>query len=540
MAVSQSGNVGSLTQIRVRGAEADHVKVLLDGHPLHPASANVNLATISPTAVSRIEALNGPRSAVWGHDALAGVINLSTQSNEPRKRIHLATGSNNMRSVGVGLNAKVATLPVEFHIASRATDGINVAHVGAEQDGFQQDALHLGYRRNEGRFQSSGFYRITESDSEYDPIPLDGDQRIDVDDEIFAHRLTWQASNAMQLTANTSFTQSSLSNFSNGDETNSTHGDHSRLALEGQFAPTTAQNVSVVLDHTREDFRQRGTPSFFGDPNYDESVTSTGIGLEYLYQADALQFHGSLRNEQNSDFGDSTAWHGSVLYRQNQWRTSYSVGIGIKNPTFIERFGFTPAQFLGNPDLKPEQALQHEVALSLVGQNQTVDLAVFDSVLADEINGFAFDAVSNQFTAINLSNESRRRGFEFRYSAQSDNLEFSSNYAYVRSKEHQSDEVRRPKHLANLRLQATFSDRMRSTMTVRYVGAQLDRDFSTWPATIVTLDDHVLASTTLAYDLTTNITLHGLIENVLDTTYEQVVGHRTPGRTFSVGAQVAL
>ena len=112
MAVSQSGNVGSLTQLRVRGAEADHLKVLVDGVPLgNPSTVNLNLSAIAPTGISRVDALNGPRSAIWGSDALAGVISLSTNQT-PTNRIYVDRGSNQAWYWGTSLGTKIVDAPV--------------------------------------------------------------------------------------------------------------------------------------------------------------------------------------------------------------------------------------------------------------------------------------------------------------------------------------------------------------------------------------------------------------------------------------------
>ena len=540
MAVSQSGNVGSLTQIRVRGAEADHVKVLLDGVPLgNPSTLNLNLSTIAPTGISRIDALNGPRSTIWGSDALAGVVSLATNQT-PTNRIYMDRGSNQTVFLGTNLGAQLADMPIALHFSKFETDGTNASYEGDERDGFRQDALHASYQKLGTTFQATGFIRSTQSSSDYDPIPLDGDRRLDINDQMLAQRFIWQPAQDFQLAANASLTRSKLHNFSDGDETNSSTGNLTRVSLEGRFSRSDSQDMSVLIDHIEESFQQRGSPSFFGDPNYDESMGTSGLAGEYLVSSNRVQWHSSLRLEQNSEFGDSTAWQTSVLLRQDSVRWSYSVGVGIKNPTFIERFGFTPDTFLGNPDLLPERAIQHQVAFQYEHEDHSLKIALYSSTLEDEINGFSYNSVVNQFTAANLESESRRSGGEVRYTRAFPNLTLETNYAYVNSEENEALEIRRPKHLANLGIHYTVSDRFRSRGSLHFVGEQLDRDFSTFPATVVTLDDHVLAKVSLEYDVTPKLTLHGTVDNLLNTEYEHVYGFRTPGRTLSIGARAAF
>ena len=462
MAVSQSGNVGSLTQMRVRGAEADHVKVLMDGVPIgNPSTVNLNLSAIAPTGIARIDALNGPRSAIWGSDALSGVVSLATDPT-PSNRLYVDRGSNQSWFWGTNLGTKVADVPIAFHYSKLRTDGTNASYDGDERDGFRQDAIHASYQKLGTTIQASGFLRSTQSSSDYDPIPRDGDRRLDIRDQILAQQLSWQPRQDFQLAANASLTRSKLRNFSDGDESNSSNGDLTRVSLESRFSLTASQDMSVLIDHTAETFEQRGSPSFFGDPNYDESMATSGLAGEYLISFDRLQWHSSLRLEQNSEFGNSTAWQTSVLLRQDSVLWTYSIGVGIKNPTFIERFGFTPDTFLGNPDLLPERAIQHQVALQYERQDQSLDVSFYSSTLEDEINGFSFDVVANQFTAANLASESRRRGGEIRYRRTFESLTFETNYAYVKSEENKELEIRRPRHLANIGIHYALNDQLRS------------------------------------------------------------------------------
>ena len=190
-AVSQSGNIGSLTQLRVRGAEADHVKVLINGMSLNTASTDLNFASISPAGISRIEVLNGPRSTIWGGHALAGVINLNAMPATDSKRIYLDAGSHNARIAGADLGTTLGNTNLSAHVAHHATAGTNVAYVGDELDGFRQNAVHAGYERDTERVSASGFLRMTATMSEYDPIPSDGNRHVETDHGMLAQRVSW-------------------------------------------------------------------------------------------------------------------------------------------------------------------------------------------------------------------------------------------------------------------------------------------------------------------------------------------------------------
>ncbi|PHS26709.1 MAG: outer membrane cobalamin receptor protein BtuB, partial [Robiginitomaculum sp.] len=79
VSVNRSGPAGSLTQVRLRGSEANHVLVLIDGiEASNPFSGEFSFATLPADGISRIEVLRGEQSALWGSDAIGGVINFIT------------------------------------------------------------------------------------------------------------------------------------------------------------------------------------------------------------------------------------------------------------------------------------------------------------------------------------------------------------------------------------------------------------------------------------------------------------------------------
>ena len=88
-AVSQQGSIGAVTQVRVRGAEANQVLVLIDGIEANDLAqgSEFDFSQISLADVERIEIVRGPQSALWGSDAMAGVVHIITRPSEIRNSI---------------------------------------------------------------------------------------------------------------------------------------------------------------------------------------------------------------------------------------------------------------------------------------------------------------------------------------------------------------------------------------------------------------------------------------------------------------------
>ena len=123
----------------------------------------------------------------------------------------------------------------------------------------------------------------------------------------------------------------------------------------------------------------------------------------------------SARHDDNSDFDDANDYRAAVRIPIVKERTTLFVnaGTGTENPTFTERFGFTPDTFIGNPNLRPERSRSVSVTVEqLFGESTRVRITGFHDRLEDEIDGFAFDAVALGFTAVNTNGESRRDGIE--------------------------------------------------------------------------------------------------------------------------------
>jgi len=102
-------------------------------------------------------------------------------------------------------------------------------------------------------------------------------------------------------------------------------------------------------------------------------------------------------------------------------------------------------------------------------------------------------------------------------------------------------EIRRPKTVASLQFNyETFSGKGNLHATLNYVDEQIDSDFSTFPAGEVKLDDYYLVNVTGSYNISENFNLYARINNLLDETYQDVLGFETLGQTFYAGIKVNL
>jgi len=234
-------------------------------------------------------------------------------------------------------------------------------------------------------------------------------------------------------------------------------------------------------------------------------------------------------------FGAAT-WRLGAAYNTNfGGKLRGSIGTGVKNPTFTELFGFAPANFIGNPDLVPEESQSWEVGYDQTFGNFNASFTYFEADLEDEI---FTDFSGFPFTAGNLVGDSERSGFEFSAGWQA--YEAVTLTGFVSMVDSDNDdglpEIRVPEWTASASAnwESQSKDGLRAGLAVDFVGEQLDTDFSifdpvTFASPDVPLDSYFLLSATAEYPLTENISLTFRGENLLDETITDVVGFNQPG-----------
>jgi vitamin B12 transporter len=555
--VTQTGAIGSQTQVRVRGAEANHVLVLIDGIRANdPATGDeFRWEYLTTGNVERIEIVRGPQSSLWGSDAVAAVVNVITRStnSSPRVTAYAEGGSNESLNGGASGGTSGENWSLGFGVEALKTDGNNISRTGSELDG--SDVLTTSVTGSVDATQRLSFdfgIRAVNASSEIDPtdylvtgLPVDGDIVNEGTRNYLQAGTTLQGKVRHHLNAR--FLDSTNDNIIGGAQESSTEADRLTLSYQADIAMNDNM-LSLALEREDTDFRQRGVIGF-GDPNQDQEMSVSSFIADYQFHASEKQtWLLSARYDDNSDFESVVTGRISAAWQlSDTTRIRANVGTGQKAPTFIERFGYFPSQFIGNPDLKPETSTSYDIGVDhqFAGDAIDVSLTVFRQDLENEINGFVFDPVTFLSTAENRAEESDRKGIEvealFRVSEM---LELSGSYTYTDSSEINAGvwtrELRRPKHAGHLN--AVY--RMPGNSTViafaaDYGGTRTDVYFPPFPdpSEIVTLANFWLVDLTATHNLTKTVDVFVRLNNLLDEDYEQVYGFATPGRSTYIGVR---
>ena len=562
--VSHVGTTGSQTQVRVRGAEANHVLVVIDGVRANdPASGDdFRWELLSTNDIERIEIVRGPQSSLWGSDALAAVVQVITQSGRDSPGINAYAEVGSFNTVNGGLNGGTGgdTWSLAFGLERLDTDGTNISRSGSEDDESDMTTASVSgqLRPSENLTLKLGL-RAVDAYSQFDPVdffvtglPQDGDVATDSERYYLNAGATLSTLDGRLLHhVYARYLDTDNMNLADGVQNSSTASDRKTFTYQSDIQ--MGENLlSLAIEHERTRFEQRGEIGF-GDPNQDQQMSVNSLIADYQGRSiDRLTWLLSARYDDNSDFDGAVSGRLSLAYHFSDTTiVRANLGTGRKAPTFIERFGFFPGQFIGNPDLKPEKSKSIDLGIDqlLFDNAFELQLAVYYQNLEDEINGFVFDPDTFLFTAENIDGDSIRKGVEAAATFNvTENLSFGGSYTYTDSTQNDGSgsdvrELRRPRHSGSLNTSYRFLDERAKLMVVAdYGGTSTDIFFPPFPLPpeIVSLDSFWLLDLTASYDINRNTNIFVRALNLLDEDYEQVYGYRTPGRSAYVGIRVSF
>jgi vitamin B12 transporter len=577
ISVNQSGPVGALTQVRMRGAEANHTLVLIDGVRVNDVSlgSEFNFANVTNADISHIEVLRGPQSARYGSDAIGGVIGIFTREADStgwHGQANLGLGQFNTRDLGGRLGFRSAAKDqrnwdAQLNIHRLDTDGIDASPLGDELDGFRNTHINakarlelsatasLRVNLRQVNTQSEG----DKQDFDFPTTPtqgliVDADERVD-SQQRHVHLAYSQTVGDWQYDAAMTRSQSSTDYLTNGARARGLRGERLLLDLQGSrsFAVgVTDQSVNFGIQSEQRDFANIYVG--YDVANYQADDAQNSLFAEYLVNLDQTYMGLSIRRDWNDRFANATTTRGTVshiLLRSDSARSRlhFSFGQGITNPSFFELFGFAPATFIGNPDLKPEQSNSFDLgwsqsfAANIAGQDTrwNVDVTYFAADLQNEITTI-YDS-NFMSTPINLETDSKRSGVEVSADANfGENWQLGAAYTRLRARENRIEEVRRPRHSGQIRLSRNFADnRGRASIQFLHNGRRTDSEFIyATPETRVDLQPYTLTNVGVSFELQPNLILSARADNLTGTEYQQVFGYNSPGRSVSLGVKLNL
>ncbi len=553
--VAISGPAGSLSEVRIRGAEANHTLLFIDGIRANdPAAGNTpRFELLNADMASRIEIVRGPQSALWGSEAIGGVIAVNGTADAPGQAASAeggsfgfarASASAAIRSGGANLSAALG--------AQRAT-GIDSFSGQGDKDGYRNlsgrlrgtirlgDAVELGAAAFAiaGRSEFDGYDLITFEHS---------DTRDASRNRLAAGRLWVQyggPQSQWSARLGASLLGSSNRNRLGGDPVNRTRGNRRTIEAQVERSLTTgpiAHRLIAAVEDERETFHARDV-IYGGSTDQDRARGHQALTLEWRAAAGPVTGDVALRRDRSSRFKDATTLRASLLGELGSgFALAGSYGEGIAQPTFFDLYGFFPGNFVGNPALKPESSRGFEGSLRFRRAHVQAALTAYRQRLHDEIVDL-FDPATFLQSTVNRSGSSRRSGVEAELAwSPSARLRLSAYCAFLHATQPdtaqtaQLRELRRPKHSGAVSADGAWR-RWSYGASLAFVGSHLDRR-EVSPYNVVRLGAYVLANARVAYALSPKVAVFVRGSNLLDATYREAADYRTEGRGLYLGVRL--
>ena len=535
MEITQSGGMGGVASLFMRGAESRHALVLVDGLPMN--NLNFNLAAFEHlplNGIERIEVVRGNVSSLYGSAALGGVIQIFTRQNSsklgkgPWLETNAQLGSNQFRSgqvsagqswaSGFGVNASSEKIQTQ---GFNAINPLQRPNTNADLDGYKRlsNAINFSQEFEAGRIGL--MLRETHADVQYDSQWGPANQA-DESKSVLRNALlnaSYKASSQLQW------------HFSLGQQADKLNA---AVTAYPYFVNSQSKTSSVgavwtlwpqhSLTSGYESTRQKIASDTAYNPT-ERTLDSWRLG--YQAQLKNQQWQLNVRRDQYSDFGEANTWYaGYGYFLTPALRVKASASTGFMAPTFNDLY----YPWGGNPLLKPEKARSNEVGLQYIQAKWNARLTAFENRYTNLIDNDQFwtrtniAKAKNQGVEVALAGQWQMPGWgvqQWRLSMTSQDPQNEMTQQAL---------ARRAKTLAQAGLTQSWGY-WDTSLQLRYSGARVD-------------DANILAAYTLldltaTRALTPDLRLNLRLENATNQNYQSIYGYNMPKRGVFVGLRWA-
>ena len=412
--LSNNGGVGKITSVFIRGAESDHTLVLIDGVKVSSAtSSTFPFQDIPPEQIERIEIVRGPRSSLYGSEAIGGVIQIFTRKGSGPAALTASAGigSHNSRRGAGGISGSTERAWYNLHLAYETTNGYNsctgrpatppLFNNGGgcftnepDNDGYDNRSMTMGagYRFANNAELSVNFLR-TDGDVEFDGSFQNESDTIQ---QVAGGKLRFAPLDIWDVTLSVGRNKDESNNYLN--DVFASRFDSQRDIVSWQNDLSIGDSGVLTLGADYQNDKVRSTTQYT-----ESSRDNKGVFGQYQMQLGAQNILAALRYDDNEQFGGETTGNIAWGYQMNNGlRLMASYGTAFKAPSFNDLYfpGF------GNPDLDPEESGSFELGVSRGETWGSWSLNAFQTDI-DEL--IAFDGTL--FIPVNVD-KARIRGLE--------------------------------------------------------------------------------------------------------------------------------
>ncbi|MCQ8185971.1 TonB-dependent receptor plug domain-containing protein [Parvularcula maris] len=525
--LNRNGPLGGAASLRIRGAGTDQTLVLIDGVPVGDTASpggGFDLSRLAPSQIERVEVLRGPQSALWGSEAIGGVVAITTRRTGGAPLAGFAEGGS-FGTLRAGISAAAASGAngVRLSLSGITSDGISKADEEAgntEEDGFDSFSGTLSSNTEFAgtRIDTSFHYQTaeTETDGFVSGAPGNvGDTDNETDTEEFGGSLRFafpEFGGGWNQSFLAGYRQLNRKNETGGTETFSAKGE--RTTLRYQLNSPSEAPLRTALGG-EADLRE-------ADGRSTSILSAFAVGEAEI--TERLTLSAGLRADDHEEFGTEVTSRLAAAFRAHDYLTfRANYGEGFKAPSLFQETFFCCGSTEPNLDLQPERSRSYEIGAAFVRERTSLDVAVFKQDTDDLID---FDFASG--TYINIA-EAETTGVELGLSQTLGSIVTATlSYTYLDAENGEGDRLARvPRHSGTTFLFFDPEGPFAGQLSLR-ANSEEEDSFGITPGWI-TLDSQ------LSYDIGEKVQLYLRAENLLDADYQEVFGFGTLGRSAFLG-----
>jgi vitamin B12 transporter len=526
--VVQSGTPGSLTSLFTRGTNSTHTLVLVDGARMNsPYFPGYDFSAMTTENIERIEIVRGPFSALYGSDAVGGVVQVFTR---PASAGVSGRFTGEVGDRGQGQGSAFASAGEGFF---SATGSFRYATFSGERP--NTDWLERsGAGSLEARLRGGGRLAVEGSVTDGEvgnpgPVGAPSTARGIFREERVAVPGGFSLSETNHLDVLLADVRSKP-RFLDPDGGFSSRTDAE--TVQSRVADTARLGAHQLTAFASWERWKVDDSSNFGTNLDGQRTTLWGAGVQDTATFGPVTLTAGARFDRHSVFGDAWSPRGTVawLSKDSLWKVRVSGGGAFRAPTVGELY----YPFVGNPELKPERAVSWELgAERYVGGGGRAEVSLFWNDLKDLI---VFDFAQSK----NLNvGRARTRGVEVSWrQTVLTGLSADATYTWLDAENLVTGGAlaRRPRHRAALGLDWTPTPGVDVLPRVVYVGRRPDAD----PITALPLEDpsYVRLDLSARWQAGRNLAPYLRITNLLDRGYDEAAGYPAPGRLVAGGLEV--
>ena len=531
LSMSRDGGQGQPNNVRIRGLHKKYTKVLIDGIDVSDVSqpeTAVDFSTIPLGDIERIEVLKGSQGSLYGGDAVAGVISITTR--RPIKEgvghsYQLEAGSYGTKRGRYGLTAANERGFISLNASGFHSNGISAAE---EKNGnTENDASSLYALSGTGEVAITenvtafAVFRFSKAEAEYDDsFPVVADANNVADATTFGGRIgaRWGAfDNRLENTFSVQ-TYTHERNITNAFGSLAFKGERRKVDYLGQY--TVSNQLKLMF----------GADGEYTTALNNRSAGNLGSFAQAIVQpVESLTLSLSGRYDNHSSFGGFTTYRATGAYSHQPTGTTLraSVGTGFRVPALDELFAS-----YGNPNLKPEESFGFDLGItqSLFGGRLVASATYFSTEIENLVE---YDVSIPPFGGYNqLGGKSSTKGVELTAALQAtDVLAFTASYTYTDTKSPTGGKLARvPEHVASFGVSYAPNDKWELGLTAIYNDGAVDTRG-------LEFGNYTLIDARALYNINDHVSLYGRGENLLNENYQTSRGYSTPDRSFYLGVK---